>query len=149
MQLSAKADYALRALLELAERTEPTTADTLAIAQGIPSTFMAQILNDLRRGGLVTSRRGPGGYRLTRSPAEITVGDIVRLIDGALFEVCGRPPELSYYDGPAGHLRDVWLAVQDNLTSLLQSITLNGILAGQLPAERGDPLLDATRPTTA
>jgi len=133
VQIPAKAEYAIRALLELAMSEEPATADTLAQAQGLPTRFLASILNDLRRAGYVTSRRGQGGYQLAKPAAEITVADIMQTMEGSLVEVHGRPPELASYAGAALHLREVWIAARVSLTNVFETVTLEQIARGELP----------------
>ena len=133
MQIPAKAEYALRALLELAVVDEPATADSLALAQGLPARFLASILNDLRRAGFVTSRRGQGGYQLARPATDITVAEVMRAIEGSLVEVNGRAPELIVYGGAATHLQEVWLAAKVSLTNVLDAVTLDLIATGALP----------------
>jgi Rrf2 family protein len=133
MQISAKADYALRALLELAQRGEPATAESLAQAQHLPKKFAALILNDLRRAGLLTSRRGHGGYQLARPPQQISVADILQVIDGSLLEVDGHPPDRIRYTGAATHLQNVWHAAQAALRDVLGTVTLDQIAMGRLP----------------
>jgi Rrf2 family protein len=133
VQIPAKAEYALRALLELAERGEPATAESLALAQQLPRGFAAMILNDLRRAGLLTSRRGHGGYQLSRPAYQITVADVLRVVDEPLPEVNGHPPDRINYTGAATRLQDVWLAVQDSLQAVLGRVTLQQIVAGRLP----------------
>ena len=137
MQISAKTDYALRALCELATAapTGPMKADDIAAAQDIPRTFLDQILLDLRRGGMLTSRRGPeGGHLLARPAASITVADVVRAIDGPLALVHGHRPEGLAYDGPAARLQDVWVAVRAALRTVLEGTTIEQIVEGALPA---------------
>lgn len=133
MQISAKADYAVRALLELAQRGQPATAETLAEAQQLPRKFAALILSDLRRAGLLTSRRGHGGYQLARPPQEITVADILQVIDGFLLEVDGHLPDRITYVGAATHLQKVWHTTQAALREVLGTVTLDQIAMGQLP----------------
>ena len=133
MQIPAKAEYALRALLELSVLDEPATADSLAHAQELPTKFLSSILNDLRRAGYVTSRRGQGGYLLIRPAGDITVAEVMRTIEGSLVEVHGRPPEKTTYGGAAVHLQEVWLAARASLTSVLESVTLEDIARGRLP----------------
>ena len=104
MQISARADYALRALCVLAAATPDTAVKAAVIAesQAIPRTFLDQILGDLRRGGMVDSRRGPdGGHKLARPSYAITVADVVRAVDGPLALVHGERPESLLYAGPA------------------------------------------------
>ena len=134
VHIPAKVDYAMRALLELAQRSQPATAEDLASAQKLPSKFLAAILNDLRRAGLINSRRGlDGGYRLSRPASEISVADVMRAIDGPLAEVHGLRPEMTEYEGSAEHLQDVWIATRASLRSVLEPVTLEHISKGRLP----------------
>lgn len=134
MHISARVDYAVRALLELAQQGEPVTGEALAEAQQLPPKFLASILNDLRRAGLVISRRGlDGGYRLAKPSLKITVADVMRAIDGPLAEVQGQRPELRTYDGSAEHLQDVWIAARASLRAVLDSVTLENVLSGTFP----------------
>ncbi|MGH3670469.1 MAG: RrF2 family transcriptional regulator, partial [Pseudonocardiaceae bacterium] len=115
MQISARADYALRALCVLATAPDQCSvkADEIASAQGIPRTFLDGILIELRRAGLIESRRGPeGGHRLARPAYAISLADVIRVTDGPLALVRGQRPESHAYDGPARHLQDVWVAVR-------------------------------------
>lgn len=122
----------MRALLTLAaEPTGAMTADQLATAQAMPVKFLENILLDLRRGGLVTNRRGgERGYRLARPASDITAADVLRLIDGPLAEVRGARPETAVYDGPAAHLQQVWVAARASLRSVLEEVTLADIVNG-------------------
>lgn len=136
MHVSAKADYAMRALLVLArsDHDGPIKAATLAESQDMPRKFVENILVDLRRAGLVTSQRGAeGGFRLARPAEEITVADVVRAIDGPLAGVRGLPPEDVSYEGDAQHLRAVWLAVRVALRGVLEGLTLQQVATGELP----------------
>lgn len=134
MYISAKVDYAVRALCALAEADAPLTSESLAMAQGIPAKFLESILNDMRRAGLLTSQRGPdGGYRLARPASEITVADVIRPLDGPLAEIRGLRPEAANYVGAAEHLQAVWVAVRASLRSVLDEVTIAGIVSGQLP----------------
>jgi Rrf2 family protein len=134
MQIPAKVDYGMRALLELAQRGEPTTGEGLAEAQRLPAKFLAAILNDLRRAGLVNSQRGlEGGYRLSRPASEITVADVMRALDGPLAEVRGLRPEAAVYEGAAAHLQDVWVAARASLRAVLERVSLEDVVRGRLP----------------
>jgi Rrf2 family protein len=136
VHIPAKVDYGMRALLELASIGEPTTGEALAAAQGLPAKFLAAILNDLRRAGLVMSQRGmEGGYRLSRPPSEITAADVMRALDGPLAEVRGLRPEMASYEGAAEHLQDVWVATRASLRSVLERVTLEHVVTGRLPAQ--------------
>jgi Rrf2 family protein len=135
MRLSAKADYALRASVELASLGEGhVKAEAVARAQSIPLRFLEQILLDLKHAGLVASQRGAdGGYWLARPPAEIALADVIRAVEGPLANVRGvRPEELSY-DGPASALRDVFVALRANIRAVLEEVTLADVAAAELP----------------
>jgi Rrf2 family protein len=95
MQLSARSDYGLRAMLVLAERAPDWVSVTeLAQAQQLPKPFLEQILGELRRARLVRSQRGSrGGYALEGAASQISLGAVVRAIEGTLTEVRGRLPE--------------------------------------------------------
>ncbi|HEU4331369.1 MAG TPA: Rrf2 family transcriptional regulator [Lapillicoccus sp.] len=145
MDISARTDYAVRALLTLAEaerdhaggdeaHTPAVSVEVLVREQGLPRKFLEAIVADLRRGGLVTSRRGPGGgYVLARPADEITLGDVFRTVDGPLAEVRGLRPHETAYAGAAEHLPVVWVAVRASLRRVLDETTLADVLAGRLP----------------
>ncbi|WP_405908852.1 MULTISPECIES: RrF2 family transcriptional regulator [unclassified Streptomyces] len=137
MRISARADYAVRALLELAVRQDdgsPVKAEAIATAQAIPYKFLEGILADLRRGGLVVSRRGgSGGYVLARSADAITVADVIRTVDGPIVSVRGERPTQLTYTGPAEPLLPLWVAVRANVRRILEGVTLADIAANALP----------------
>lgn len=136
MQISAKSDYALRALCVLAAAPEGVSvkAADIASAQSVPQTFLEQILVDLRRAGIVESRRGPdGGHRLARPPYAVTVADVVRVVDGPLALVHGHRPEELSYASPACRLQDVWVAVRAGLRQVLEHTTLEQVVRDALP----------------
>src|SRR6202044_2470579 len=96
MRISAKADYAVRAVAELAaaDGEKPVKAERIATAQGIPLNFLENILGELRHAGIVRSQRGAeGGFRLAKPPAQVTIADIIRAVEGPLASVRGAPPE--------------------------------------------------------
>ncbi|MEE2031664.1 RrF2 family transcriptional regulator [Rhodococcus chondri] len=136
MHITARVDYAVRTLLELAAAGDgPAKAEGLATAQRIPHKFLEAVLADLRRGGLVNSRRGPeGGYWLARPASEISIADVIRTVEGPLASVRGERPEEVVYSGPAERLRDVWIAVRVNLRAVLEEVTLADVVADDLPA---------------
>lgn len=145
MYISAKVDYGTRALLALAASTtgQPVKAEVLAAAQGLPVRFLESILVELRRAGLVVSQRGAdGGYRLAMPPDRIAVADVFRGLEGPLADVRGLRPEDARYEGPAEHLRDVWVAVRAALRMVLESVTLADVAAGTLPDEVSQLLAD-------
>jgi Rrf2 family protein len=135
VRISARSDYAVRALIEVAGRPgEPVTADQVSRAQAIPLKFLLGILGDLRRAGLVRSQRGPsGGYLMDRSTAEITVADIMRAVDGPLASVQGSRPEDTTYTGSAARLQEVWIALRASLRTVLEAVTLADLVSGELP----------------
>jgi Rrf2 family protein len=136
MHIPAKVDYGLRALLALTDSGEPQTTETLALAQDLPPRFLGAILADLRRSGIVSSQRGTdGGYRLARSPDDISVADVIRALDGPLAEVRGVRPEATHYDGAAEHLQKIWVAVRASLRSVLEHVSLAQVASGKLPAK--------------
>ncbi len=136
MRISAKADYAVRASLELAASVDgaPVKGTKLAEAQEIPLQFLEQIMLDLKRAGLVKTKRGAsGGYWLAQAPAEITVADVIRAVEGPLANIHELSPEETSYVGAARRLRDVWIAVRSNLRAVLEEVTLAHLVAGELP----------------
>jgi Rrf2 family protein len=138
MRVSAKADYAVRAMVELASSGEgaPVKAERISQAQGIPIKFLENIMSELRNGGLVRSQRGvEGGYWLARPAGEITLAQVIRAVDGPLANVRGARPEDVSYNGSSEALRDVWIAVRASLRRVLDAVTLADVAAGRLPPE--------------
>jgi Rrf2 family protein len=138
MRISAKADYAVRAAVQLAaaEGDKATKGDTIAQAQSIPLKFLENILGDLRHAGLVRSQRGAeGGYWLNRPADQISVADVIRAVEGPLASVRGQRPEDIEYSGAAETLQQVWIAVRASLRSVAEHVTLADIAAGRLPPE--------------
>ena len=138
MQISAKSDYAVRAMCVLAGADDGASvkADDIAAAQSIPRTFLDGILLELRRAGIVASRRGPdGGHRLARPAYAITVADVIRVMDGPLAMVHGHRPESLTYDAPAERLQDVWVAVRASLRLVLERTTIEQVVTGKLPRQ--------------
>jgi Rrf2 family protein len=135
MGLSARADYAVRAAIELAAHDGHVTTEQLALAQNIPGKFLETILTQLRRADIVQSQRGPdGGFWLARPASEISLADIIRAIDGKLLGVRGQRPENVTYLGPAAPLQRVWIALRANERAVLETVTLEDIVSGRLPA---------------
>jgi Rrf2 family protein len=135
MRLSARADYALRAAIEIATIGDShVTAEQVARAQQIPVKFLETILTQLRRANLVRSQRGPdGGFWLARPADEITLADIIRAIDGQLLGVRGERPENVSYPGVAEPLQQVWIALRANERAVLEQVSLSDIVSGNLP----------------
>ena len=126
MRVSAKVDYALRAMVELAAASPGlTTAEQLASAQHIPPKFLESILSQLRSAGLVASQRGAmGGYQLARPAEEISIADVIRELEGPIATVRGVRPDELEYDGAATGLRDVWLELRSQIRGVLEQTTL-------------------------
>jgi Rrf2 family protein len=136
VKVSAKSDYAVRALLELAQAGEgPVKGERLAQTQAIPLKFLENILIDLRHAGIVRSQRGAeGGYWLARAPDSVYVGEVIRAVDGPLASVRGEAPEDLDYDGAAENLQTVWIAVRASLRAVVDELTLADVVAGRLPS---------------
>lgn len=138
VRISAKVDYAVRAMCVLAahEGDVPLKAEQMAAAQKIPLSFLENILVDLKRAGFVRSLRGQiGGYRLARPSSSITVADIIRAVEGPLADVRGIRPEALRYEGPATAMRDVWLANRVGVRRVLEQVTIADIVSGTLPPD--------------
>jgi Rrf2 family protein len=138
MRITAKADYAVRAALELAAAPdgEPVKGEQLADSKGIPLQFLEHILLDLKHSRLVRAKRGArGGYWLARPADEITVADIIRAVEGPLANVHEWAPEDTEYPGPAERLRDIWIAVRASIRGVLEQVTLADVCEGSLPDE--------------
>jgi Rrf2 family protein len=137
MRISAKADYAVRAAVELAAASDekPVKAERIATAQGVPLNFLENILGELRHAGIVRSHRGAdGGFRLARPAGEISIADVIRAVEGPLATVRGGPPENSAYPGAASSLPRVWIAVRKNLRSVVERVTVADVASGELPS---------------
>lgn len=146
MYVSARADYALRAMLAVADAAgssgdggsgggELVKAASLAGSQDIPLSFLQGILLDLRRAGLLHSHRGTeGGYALARPAGEISVGDVLRAVGGTLTSVRGLPVGSAGYQGLATGLRDVWLAVDGAVALVVDRTTLADLLTDRSSA---------------
>jgi Rrf2 family protein len=136
MRISAKADYAVRATVELAaaDGDKPVKAERIATAQGIPLNFLENILGELRHAGIVRSHRGAdGGFRLARPATEVTVADVIRAVEGPLASVRGGPPEDAEYAGAATALPRVWIAVRANLRRVVEQVTIADVANSKLP----------------
>jgi Rrf2 family protein len=135
VRLSAKADYAVRAAVELAGAGDThLKAERIAEAQSIPIRFLEHILLDLKHAGLVDSRRGAeGGYWLARPAGEVTLADVIRSVEGPLANVRGIRPEQLDYEGASAPLRDVFVALRASIRSVLEHVTLANVASGELP----------------
>jgi Rrf2 family protein len=141
VRLTARVDYALRAACALAaaELAEPgtwSTSDEVAEGEGVPHRFLEAILRDLRRAGIVDSRRGQdGGHRLAVDPSRVSLADLIRAVDGPLATVRNTRPENLDYQGASTGLQDVWLALRTAERRILEGTTLAHLVAGELPAD--------------
>jgi len=139
VRISAKTDYAIRAVVEMAAVSPDghlVKAETVADAQQIPLRFLLGILNELRHAGIVDSRRGvEGGYRLAAPAAEITIADIIRAIDGPLANVAGVRPDALHLVGSAAPLQEVWVSLRSSIREVLERVTVADVVSGELPAD--------------
>jgi Rrf2 family protein len=138
MHVTAKADYAVRAVVELADSRQdsPRKVDEVAQAQSIPVSFLENILTQLRSSGIVRSQRGPeGGYWLAHPADEVNLADIIRAVEGPLVGVRGQRPEEVEYAGSAESLQQVWVALRANLRKVLENVTVADVAAGRLPKD--------------
>lgn len=136
MEISAKSDYAVRALLELANQAPNLVKIDVVVAdQQLPRKFVEAILGDLRRAGIVRSMRGAdGGYALAKPASQISIGSVIRAVDGPLAEVRGLRPDEMDYTGLSAHLPGLWVAVRASLRRVLDDTSLQQLLTGKLPA---------------
>ncbi len=138
MRVSAKSDYALRALIEIGSRSDgaPVSAEELGRLQDIPHGFLQAILADLRRAGIVISVRGQsGGWRLARRATEVSVADVIRAVDGPLVSVYGLRPESVTYNDSATVLQLVWIAARASLRDVFEHVTVEMLAAGELSSD--------------
>lgn len=140
MRVSAKADYAVRAAVELAAADAgPVKGEVISSLQGIPLKFLENILGELRHAGLVRSQRGTdGGYWLARPAEEITLADVIRAVEGPLASVRGESPSQLEYSGAAQPLAKLWVAVRANLRAVLESVTIAQVAQNELPPLIGE-----------
>ena len=138
MHVTAKADYAIRAVVELADSDQqsPRKVDEVARAQGIPVSFLENILTQLRSSGIVRSQRGPeGGYWLAKPSDQVNLAQIIRAVEGPLVGVRGQRPEELEYVGSAESLQQVWIALRANLRRVLEHVTIADLASGKLPKD--------------
>ena len=136
MRVSAKSDYALRALIELAGSDDrgPVSAEEIGRRQDIPHGFLQAILADLRRADLVLSQRGQsGGWRMARDAGAVTVADVIRAVDGPLVSVYGLRPESVSYNDSARVLQHVWIAARSSLRDVFEQVTIRALAERELP----------------
>ncbi len=136
MRVSAKSDYALRALIEMARREDgrAVSAEELSRLQGIPHGFLQAILADLRRAEIVVSQRGQsGGWRLQRAGAQVSVADVIRAVDGPLVSVYDVRPESVSYNEAAEVLQHVWIAARRSLRDVFEQVSIQALADHKLP----------------
>lgn len=135
MKISAKVDYALQAVVEIAVTTKRDaliSAEEISTRRDIPEKFLEGILTSLRKAGVVNSYRGPsGGFELAKRAEDVAVADIIRIIDGPLAAVRGFAPEEIDYSGPVKHVSDVWIATRAALRNVLENISIGDIIEGR------------------
>src|SRR5688500_9909423 len=138
MRVSAKSDYALRALIEMAGREDgrAVSAEELGRLQDIPHGFLQAILADLRRAGVVMSQRGQaGGWRMARDAGTVTVADVIRAVDGPLVSVYGLRPEAVTYNESAAVLQHVWIAARSSLRDVFEKVSIQALVDHRLPRQ--------------
>ena len=123
MRISAKGEYAIKAMLDLALQRERGLIPIQEIAerQSIPQRYLEQVLLSLKRAGLLTSKRGStGGYHLTRDPGEITVGAVLRAVEGTRSAfVASASPDLA----------DLWLEISEAVSKVVDRVTFGDLVA--------------------
>lgn len=132
MKFGVGVDYSLKALLILADHYpsgQPLRVEEIAASQEIPENYLRRLLIELKRGGLVTSQKGPsGGYLLARHPARITMADVVEIIEGEYAPVeCLEDGTNSPCPREGCAMREVWREVQDSVISILRRATLQSL----------------------
>lgn len=137
MRISERVDNAVRAMAELAVADGVLlTAEAIGGSQGISTKYLHDILRDLKRASLLRAKRGPdGGFSLSRPPAEITLADVFRAVDGPLADVHDESLRSLSYDAPVEQLPDVWMAIRGSLRRVLETVTLEDLVRGSLPRE--------------
>ncbi len=137
MRVSAKSDYALRALIEITQAdVTPLSAEEIGRRQDIPRNFLQAILADLRRAGIVLSQRGQaGGWRMARDAGTVSVADVIRAVDGPLVSVYGVRPESVSYNETAHVLQPVWIAARSSLRDVFEHVSIADLATGRLPDE--------------
>ena len=153
MRVSAKADYAVRAAVELAaagaDSSSPLKLEQVVAAHGIPFGFLQNVMDDLRSAGLVRSRTGPyGGYWLARAPADVSVADVIRAAGGLLGGQRGREPSDLDYAGNTRALGELWRILSGVVDGALETVTLADIVKGELPGDVRElpPVFAPTKP---
>ena len=148
VRITHKVDYGVRAVVCLARAESaapgvPVKGEVVATSESIPPMFLNDILRGLRSGGLLRSQRGAeGGWTLARDPGDITVADVIRVLEGPLASVRGIRPHDLASDGVAEPFVSLWVAVRASLRSVLERVTVADLAQGRLPDDVA-ALLDA------
>ena len=133
MKISVKSEYACRAVEALAlhhPSTRPLRIDEIAQRQAVPANYLVQILSDLRSGGLIQSRRGKtGGYLLARPPDQITVGDVLRAVNGEIVELSALMNA-----EPRAELQGIWTRIRRGVEEIADAMTFDQICADAVAA---------------
>ena len=137
MRISERVDNAVRATAELAVSDGgPTKAEAISQRHDISLKYLLDILRDLKRAGLVRSKRGPdGGFLLSRPPDAISLADVFRAVDGPLADIHDESLRRLTYAPPAEALPQVLMAVRASLRNVLETVTIADLVAGSLPAD--------------
>jgi Rrf2 family protein len=139
--VTAKADYAVRAVVELAAADAGgcLSAESIAARQNIPRPFLIKILQQLRMAGLTETIRGAeGGHRLARAAAEISFGDVMRAVDGSLGDMYGTIPQHLAPQGAAAPVAGVWAELHRRVGDLLENVSIADVLARAVPPNEID-----------
>jgi Rrf2 family protein len=142
LRLSTKGEYASRAMLELSLHygEKPLHIRDISKAQDIPQRFLEQILLQLKRAGYLRSRKGPdGGYHLSKPPAEITVAEVIRVMDGPLAPIdCVSviAHEVCPHEDSCG-LRWLWKEVRDSVAQIMERTTFEELARKTKTARAG------------
>lgn len=141
MRISAKGEYGVRAILDIAlyEKQGPVRVREIAARQAIPMRFLEQVMAALKKAALVESYRGAqGGYRLAKSSADISLADIVQAVEGPIGVMgCVNPAEKGTCDQvTACVIREVWQSVQNSVLDSLGSISLESVCEKQRKTEQ-------------
>jgi len=146
MKISAKVDYALQAIVEIAsisQKDSLISTKEISRKRNIPEKFLEGILTSLCNSGVVNSYRGPsGGFELAKKPEDVFVADIIRIIDGPLASIRGVAPEEIEYTGAVKHISEVWIATRVALRNVLENISIAEILTGKFDANISEILYE-------
>jgi Rrf2 family transcriptional regulator, cysteine metabolism repressor len=137
VRISAKGEYAIKAMLDLALHRERglIPIQEVAARQSIPQRYLEQVLLSLKRAGLLTSKRGStGGYHLTKAPEEITVGAVLRAVEGgSAFEAAAQGRR----NGSAGHeLAELWDEISEAVSQVVDRLTFGDLVSRALERRR-------------